>query len=71
MPLCSLEEGLEELKAGRFLIVVDDENRENEGDLVMPAEMVTADAVNFVVTHARGRFVCPSLASAWTNSRCP
>ena len=54
MPLCSLEEGLEELKSGRFLIVVDDENRENEGDLVMPAEKVTAEAVNFVVTHARG-----------------
>jgi 3,4-dihydroxy 2-butanone 4-phosphate synthase/GTP cyclohydrolase II len=59
MPLCSLEEGLEELKAGRFLIVVDDENRENEGDLVMPAEMVTAEAVNFVVTHARGLLCMP------------
>ena len=50
MPLCSLEEGLEDMKAGKFLIVVDDENRENEGDLVMPAEMVTAEAVNFIVT---------------------
>ena len=59
MPLCSLEEGLEELKAGRFLIVVDDENRENEGDLVMPAEKVTAEAVNFVVTHARGLLCMP------------
>ena len=59
MPLCSLEEGLEELKAGRFLIVVDDENRENEGDLVMAAEMVTPEAVNFVVTHARGLLCLP------------
>ena len=59
MPLCSLEEGLEELKAGRFLIVVDDENRENEGDLVMAAEMVTPEAVNFCVTHARGLLCVP------------
>ena len=59
MPLCSVEEALEDLKAGRFLIVVDDENRENEGDLVMPAEMVTADAVNFIVTHARGLLCMP------------
>ncbi|HJN87132.1 MAG: bifunctional 3,4-dihydroxy-2-butanone-4-phosphate synthase/GTP cyclohydrolase II [Dehalococcoidia bacterium] len=59
MPLCSVEEALEDLKAGKFLIVVDDENRENEGDLVMPAEMVTADAVNFVVTHARGLLCMP------------
>jgi 3,4-dihydroxy 2-butanone 4-phosphate synthase/GTP cyclohydrolase II len=54
-----VEEALEDLKAGKFLIVVDDENRENEGDLVMPAEMVTADAVNFVVTHARGLLCMP------------
>lgn len=59
MPLCSLEEGLEEMKAGRFLIVVDDENRENEGDLVMPAEMVTAEAVNFIVTQAKGLLCMP------------
>ena len=40
MPLCSLEEALDDLKAGKFVVVVDDERRENEGDLVMPAEMV-------------------------------
>ena len=45
MALASLEEGLEDLKAGKFVIVVDDENRENEGDLVMAAECVTTDAV--------------------------
>ena len=59
MPLCSVEEALADLKAGRFVIVVDDEQRENEGDLVMPAEMVTAEAVNFVVTHARGLLCMP------------
>ena len=71
MPLCSLEEGLEELKAGRFLIVVDDENRENEGDLVMPAEMVTADAVNFVVTHARGLLCMPIIGERLDELQMP
>lgn len=61
MPLCSVEEALEEFRAGKFVIVVDDENRENEGDLVMPAEMVTSDAVNFAVTQARGLLCMPAL----------
>lgn len=59
MPLCSIEEALDDLKAGKFIVVVDDEQRENEGDLVMPAEMVTAEAVNFIVTHARGLVCMP------------
>jgi len=71
MPLCSLEEGLEELKAGRFLIVVDDENRENEGDLVMPAEMVTPEAVNFVVTHARGLLCMPVIGERLDELQMP
>ena len=71
MPLCSLEEGLEELKAGRFLIVVDDENRENEGDLVMPAEMVTPEAVNFVVTHARGLLCMPIIGERLDELQVP
>ena len=59
MPLCSVEEALDEFRAGKFVIVVDDEARENEGDLVMPAEMVTPSAVNFAVTHARGLLCMP------------
>ena len=59
MQLASIEQGLADLQAGKFLIVVDDEDRENEGDLVMPAECVTADAVNFMVTHARGQLCMP------------
>jgi len=59
MPLCSVEEALDDLKAGKFVIVVDDEQRENEGDLVMPAEMVTPEAVNFVVGQARGLLCMP------------
>ncbi len=62
MPLVSIEQGLSDLRAGKFLIVVDDEDRENEGDLVMPAEHVTADAVNFMVTHARGQLCMPMTA---------
>ncbi|MCE2499572.1 MAG: 3,4-dihydroxy-2-butanone-4-phosphate synthase [Dehalococcoidia bacterium] len=61
MQLISIEKGLEDLKAGKFLIVVDDEDRENEGDLVMPAQHVTPDAVNFMVTHARGQLCMPML----------
>ena len=59
MPLCSMEEAIEDLKAGKFVIVVDDEQRENEGDLVMCAEMVTPEAVNFAVTEARGLLCMP------------
>ena len=62
MQLASIEQGLQELKAGRFLIVVDDEDRENEGDLVMPAEFVTPEAVNFMVTYARGQLCMPMTA---------
>jgi len=59
MPLCSLEEALVDLLAGKLLVVVDDEQRENEGDLVMAAELVTPEAVNFIVTHARGLLCMP------------
>ncbi|PKB79714.1 MAG: bifunctional 3,4-dihydroxy-2-butanone 4-phosphate synthase/GTP cyclohydrolase II [SAR202 cluster bacterium Io17-Chloro-G9] len=61
MPLSSLEEALDDLRAGKLLIVVDDENRENEGDLVMPAEMVTPEAVNFIATYAKGLVCMPML----------
>ena len=62
MRLASIEQGLADLRAGKFLIVVDDENRENEGDLVMPAELVTAESVNFMITHARGQLCMPMMA---------
>jgi len=54
-----MEEAIADLQAGKFLIVVDDERRENEGDLVMAAEKVTPEAVNFMVTHARGLLCMP------------
>ena len=63
--MSSIPEILEELKAGRMVVLVDDEDRENEGDLVMAAEMATPPAINFMVTHARG-IICLSL----TEERC-
>jgi len=59
MTLCSMEEAISDLQAGKFIIVVDDEGRENEGDLVLPAEKVTPEAVNFMVTHAKGLLCMP------------
>jgi len=50
----SIEEALEELRAGRMVVVIDDEDRENEGDLTMAAEAITPEAINFMATHGRG-----------------
>jgi 3,4-dihydroxy 2-butanone 4-phosphate synthase/GTP cyclohydrolase II len=58
---CSIEEAVEEIRAGRIVIVVDDADRENEGDFIMAAEKVTPEAVNFMVTHGRG-IVCAPVA---------
>ncbi len=52
--LSSIDEVVEEAKAGRLFILVDDENRENEGDLCIPAEMASPEAINFMAMHARG-----------------
>jgi 3,4-dihydroxy 2-butanone 4-phosphate synthase/GTP cyclohydrolase II len=54
-----IEEGLEEIRKGRILLVVDDEDRENEGDLVMAADKATPEAVNFMATHGRGLICVP------------
>jgi 3,4-dihydroxy 2-butanone 4-phosphate synthase/GTP cyclohydrolase II len=58
-PLDSIESALNELRSGRMVIVVDDENRENEGDFIMAAEMVTPEAINFMATHGRGLICTP------------
>ena len=55
----TIEEAVEDIKNGRFVIVVDDEDRENEGDLIMAAEKVTAADINFFVTHGRGLICVP------------
>ena len=59
MGLATIPEAIEDIKAGKFVIVVDDENRENEGDLVMAAEKVTSKAINFMARHGRGLICMP------------
>ena len=55
----SIEEALYELKKGKMVIVVDDENRENEGDMVIPAECVSPETINFMISHAKGLVCMP------------
>ncbi|HBY59510.1 MAG TPA: 3,4-dihydroxy-2-butanone-4-phosphate synthase [Solibacterales bacterium] len=62
MPFASIEEALADFRAGRMLVVVDDEDRENEGDLTLAAEMATPEAINFMAVHGRG-LVCLALAA--------
>ena len=63
--LCSIEEALEDLKAGKFIIMVDDEDRENEGDFIIAAEHITPEKVNFMLQYGRG-VLCTPL----TGQRC-
>lgn len=63
--LNSIEEAIEDIRAGKFVIVVDDEDRENEGDFVCAAEKMTPEMVNFMITHGRG-VLCATL----TEERC-
>ena len=59
MRLDNIEEAVEEFGKGNFVIVVDDEDRENEGDLIIAAEKITAEKVNFMLKHARGVLCAP------------
>ena len=63
--LNSIEDAIKDFKEGKFVIVVDDEDRENEGDLIIAAEKITADKVNFMLKNARGVLCAPV-----TLSRC-
>jgi len=65
MPFVSVPGAIEEIRAGRILVVVDDEDRENEGDLTIAAEKVTPEIINFMATHGRG-LICLAL----TAERC-
>jgi 3,4-dihydroxy 2-butanone 4-phosphate synthase/GTP cyclohydrolase II len=58
----SIREALAELQAGRMIVIVDDEDRENEGDLMIAAEMITPEAINFMATRARG-LICMAITS--------
>jgi 3,4-dihydroxy 2-butanone 4-phosphate synthase/GTP cyclohydrolase II len=61
MPLSKIEEAIDDIKNGKMVIVIDDEGRENEGDLTMAAEMVTPEAINFMATYGRGLICVPML----------
>ncbi len=60
MPVSSIEEAIEDIRSGKMIILVDDEDRENEGDLCMAAQMATPEAINFMATHGRG-LICLTL----------
>ena len=63
MPILEIEKAIEEIKSGRMIILVDDEDRENEGDLCMAAEKVTPEAINFMAKYGRG-LVCLAMSNA-------
>lgn len=63
MALNSIEEIIDDIRLGKMVILMDDEDRENEGDLIMAAEHVTPEAINFMVTHARGLVCLPMTES--------
>jgi len=65
MPLATIEEAAQDIRDGKMIIIVDDEDRENEGDLVCAAEKVTPEIINFMATHGRG-LICLPL----TEERC-
>ena len=65
MPISTIEDALEDIRAGKLIILVDDEDRENEGDFMVAAEMVTPEIINFMALHGRG-LVCLSL----TEEKC-
>lgn len=55
----TIEEAIEDIKAGKMVIVVDDEDRENEGDFIIPAEIITKEQVNFMITYGKGLICAP------------
>lgn len=65
MKINTIQEALEDFRAGKFVIVVDDEDRENEGDFIIAAEKITPEKVNFMLQHGRGVLCCPI-----TEQRC-
>ena len=60
MPIKKVKEAIDDIRNGKMVILVDDEDRENEGDLVMAAELVTPEAINFMAKHGRG-LICLTL----------
>ena len=61
----SAEDLIDEARNGRMFILVDDEDRENEGDLIVPAQMATPDAINFMARHGRGLYQPALIMTHW------
>ena len=71
MPLSSVQEAIQDFKAGRIVIIVDDEDRENEGDFAMASEAVSPEAINFMATQGRGLICVPMMGSRLEELRLP
>jgi 3,4-dihydroxy 2-butanone 4-phosphate synthase / GTP cyclohydrolase II len=71
MVFATVPEAIEDIKAGKFIIIVDDENRENEGDLAIAAEKVNAEAINFMAKHARGLICLPIIGHRLDELKVP
>jgi len=71
MPQISVEQAIKDLGAGKLVIIVDDEDRENEGDLVIAAEKITPEAINFMITHGRGLVCVPMLTGRLRELQLP
>lgn len=71
MPICSTEQAIEEIRQGKMIILVDDEDRENEGDITVAAQFVTPEIINFMVTHARGLICLPMSGDLCDNLDLP
>ena len=71
MPLSTIEDAIEDTRAGKLVIIVDDEDRENEGDLAMAAEKVTPEAINFMATYGRGLICVPMMGQRLEQLRMP
>jgi 3,4-dihydroxy 2-butanone 4-phosphate synthase / GTP cyclohydrolase II len=71
MPFSSIPEAIEDIRAGRMVVVVDDEDRENEGDLTIAAEKVTPDVINFMARHGRGLVCLPMTGQRLDELRIP
>jgi len=71
MPLAKIDDAIDDIRQGKMVVIVDDEDRENEGDLAMAAEMITPDAVNFMATEGRGLICVPMMSQRLDELRIP
>ena len=69
--LAPITEAIEDIKAGKLVVIIDDESREDEGDLTMAAEKVTPEAINFMTKHGRGLICLPIIGQRLDELRIP